>query len=341
MSHSITLSTTDNQTIQFDCESEQTLQEAAEAAGFFPPAICKMGSCGSCIAVCDSGDYEIKDYSISLLPENADETGDILLCSTFPKSDLVIHAPYAAEKIQGHQPIARDANISVVEQMAERTTRLVLQLVENEESGLAFEFEAGQFVELEIPELDLKRAYSISNVSNWEGRLEFLIRLQEKGQFSDYLKNQAAIGAALKIHGPSGTFTLQGQSLNPRCFVAGGTGLAPFISMLRRMAEWGEDHPTQLFLGVNNEQEIFCQAELEALQQAIPQLQVTICVWKPSEQWTGFKGTPADALAEYLDKNAVVADVYLCGPPALVDATTKIALDNGVKQENIYCERFA
>ncbi|NOQ36928.1 MAG: 2Fe-2S iron-sulfur cluster binding domain-containing protein [Methylococcaceae bacterium] len=341
MSYSITLSTLDDQKIQFNCDAEQSVQDAAEAVGFFPPAICKMGGCGSCLAVCDSGDYQLKSYSQGMLPDNAEEMGDILLCRTYPKSDLIIHAPYNADKIQSRQPLAREAEVVKAEILAERTVRLVLQLLPDEEQGLAFEFEPGQFVELEVPSLDLKRAYSLSNTPNWDGQLEFLIRLQNSGLFSNYLKNKVKIGDAIKVHGPSGTFGIQGQSLNPRCFIAGGTGLAPFLSMLRRMAEWGEDHPTQLFLGVNNEQEVFCRQELEELQQALPQLHVNFCVWKPSEDWIDFSGTPADALAIYLKQIDILPDIYLCGPPLLVEATTQIALQNGISPERIHCERFA
>jgi ferredoxin-NADP reductase len=188
--------------------------------------------------------------------------------------------------------------------------------------------------------LDLKRAYSIANTPNWEGRLEFLIRLQEQGQFSTYLQTQAKVGQILKVHGPSGTFTLQSQRLNPRCFVAGGTGLAPFLSMIRRMSEWDEHHPTQLFIGVNSEAEIFCRETLAEIQQTLPQLNVTLCVWKATETWEGFKGTPVDALADYLAKTDIPPDLYLCGPPKLVEATVKIAQENGINSEYIYCERF-
>ena len=341
MSYSITLSTTDGQQIQFNCDSEQSVQDAAEEAGFFPPAICKMGSCGSCLGTCDSGEYELKSHSEGLLPTNAKETGDTLLCSTYPKSDLMINVPYAADKIDNQQPVVREASIVKIEKLAERTVSLVLQLVATEEQGLTFEFESGQFVELEVPELDLKRAYSLANTTNWEGRLEFLIRLQENGQFSNFLQNQAKEGDTLKIHGPSGTFVIQEQSLNSRCFIAGGTGLAPFLSILRRMEEWGEDHSTQLFLGVNNEEEIFYYEKLKSLQKALPKLNVTLCVWKPSSSLGDFSGTPADALAEYLKQTDDSPDVYLCGPPILVEAATEVALKNGISAENIYCERFA
>ncbi len=341
MSHTITIITNDQQSIQFECDDKQNIQDAAEAAGHFPPAICKSGGCGSCMAHCESGDYQLADYSAGILPENPEETQSILLCRTFPQGDLVINAPYAADKIQTHQPGAREATIVELEVLAERTVKLSLQLIADEENGLSFAFEPGQFVELEIPELNLKRAYSLANTPNWEGKLEFLIRLQENGVFSNYLKHHAKTGDNIKVHGPAGTFTLQEQSINPLCFVSGGTGLAPFMSILRRMEEWGEDHPVQLFLGVNNEQEIFCHQELKDLQDKLPQLNVNICVWQASENWSDYHGTPVDALAQYLQQTQIQPDIYLCGPPPLVESATQVAIQHGVDADKIYCERFA
>jgi len=340
MSYQINLTTRDGQQISFSCEQTQTVQDGAEAAGFFLPALCKWGSCGSCLAVAVAGDYKLEGYSDALLSEAGKLKGDVLLCRTFPLSDLAITAPYNADQIRsGAQPV-RQADIVVIEKVAERTMRLVLQLLPDDLQGMAFEFEPGQFVDLETTEPVIRRAYSLANNANWEGQLEFFIRLQPNGQFSAYLQ-RAKVGERLHVHGPSGTFGVQQQSLNPRCFVAGGTGLAPFLAILRRMADWGEDHPTTLFLGVNNEQEIFCQAELTALAAAIPQLTVEICVWKASQQWQGFVGTPADALQIHLKNAPVLPDVFLCGPPQLVEAAIEIAHRAGIGDERIFCEKFA
>lgn len=341
MSYAITLTTQDGKQLNFTCEPEQNIQAAAEAAGFYLPALCNVGSCGSCLGRCVQGDYRLESYSPSLLPANHKERGDVLFCRTYPNSDLQLTTFYTAAQIRSSRQVPREAEIVRVELIAERTMLLVLQLLPDEQQSLAFEFEPGQFVELEVSELALKRAYSIANTPNWTGRLDFLIRLQPKGQFSTYLQESAKVGQRLGVEGPSGSFGINEQSLNPRCFVAGGTGLAPFLSILQRMAEWGEDHPIQLFLGVNNEREIFYQQELQTLVDAIPQLKVTICVWQPSENWTGFKGTPADALKAYLAKTDVLPDVFLCGPPLLVEAATQVAITAGVNAERIFCESFA
>ena len=202
------------------------------------------------------------------------------------------------------------------------------------------EFEPGQFMELEVPGQDIKRAYSLANTGNWEGRLEFLIRLQPGGLFSTWLREQAAVGQTLIVHGPKGAFGLHESGLRPRWFVAGGTGLAPMLSMLRRMAEFQEPHPARLYFGANRAEDLFCQTELEALQAELPQLQVIYCVWKPEDNWQGFCGTPVDALAQDLADAVVLPDIYLCGPPALIDAAEAAARAKGVPDQQVLSERF-
>jgi len=106
------------------------------------------------------------------------------------------------------------------------------------------------------------------------------------------------------------------------------------------MAEWGEDHPTHLFLGVNHEAEIMYMEELATLQQSLSQLTVQVCVWKPVDNWNGFTDTPTDALQAYLEQNTISPDIYLCGPPILVETATDIALQAGILEDQIYSERF-
>ncbi len=339
MSYIITLQTRDQQQFEFPCTDGQTVQDAAEAAGFLLPAICKAGHCGTCLGRCQNGGFQLADYNPDALPEEAIQRHETLLCRTFPESDLQIQVPYEADRIQHRRNPVREAHIVQIQAIAGRTLELKVQLQEDLETGLGFEFEPGQYVELEIPGQGLKRAYSLANTPNWEGRLEFLIRLQENGQFSRFLQ-QAKAGTPLRVHGPSGTFALQTQSLNKRCFVAGGTGLAPFLSILRRMAEWGEDWPTHLIFGVTHEREMMCQNELAQLQQTLSQLTVQQCVWQPVASWTGFVGTPTQALQNYLEQEETQPDIYLCGPPLLVETATDVALQAGISEQQIYTERF-
>ena len=205
----------------------------------------------------------------------------------------------------------------------------------------AVEFEPGQCMELEIPGTDVRRAYSLANTGNWRGEMEFLIRLQAEGQFSAYLSGPAEVGQTLNVYGPNGAFGLQPSSLNPVVFVAGGSGLAPFLSMLRRLAEWGEDLAIHLFFGVNRESELFCIDELQRLRGQLPSFKMTICLWQPEDGWSeGFVGTPAEAFRQYLTTQPDNYDVYLCGPPLLVTAATQVALGHGIDENQIFSEKF-
>ncbi|MEY4768629.1 MAG: hypothetical protein RL637_1268 [Pseudomonadota bacterium] len=338
MSFHIKLITRDQKLIEFDCNPEQTVQDAAEAASFFLPTSCKSGSCGICFGYCTSGNYHQDSASEGIFSADAELKHEILLCRLYADSDLAIKVPYPSSQIRRSIVEPRSAEIVEVKKVAERTFQLILQLLPDYEHGIDFEFEPGQFVELEIPKFNIKRAYSIANEPNWEGRLEFFIRLQLNGQFSHYLLQQAKVGDYVQIHGPMGHFTLPTQGLKPTCFIAGGTGIAPFLSMLRRLSAWGEDYPIQLFFGINTEAEYFAQTELKEL--SLPQLKITPCVWQASENWQGFIGTPVEAFKRYLQQTSVLPQVLLCGPPALVEAAIEVAIQAGISTEHIWVEKF-
>lgn len=339
--HAIELTTRDGAQLRFDCGPDQTLLDAAAQAAILLPAQCRQGSCGACYAEATDGDFTLADHSSSALPAGAVEQGGTLLCRTFPRSDLCISLPFDQDRIGSGAVPVRQAEIVALDTIAAATVRLVLQLLPDEELGSMAEFEPGQFMELEVPGLGLRRAYSLANTGNWEGRLEFLIRLQPQGRFSTWLQSQAQVGQALTVHGPQGAFGVNANSLNARWLVAGGTGLAPMLSILRRMAEFQETQPVKLFFGVNRIEELFCLDELMVLGSQLPQLQVITCVWKPEGEWQGFTGTPAEALERDLAFEGMHPDIYLCGPPAMIDAATVVAQAAGVPPTQIISERFS
>ncbi len=338
MTFHIQLTTRDQQQLQFDCEPEQSLIDAADATHITLPSQCRQGSCGACHAHVSWGNYRLGEHNPDALP--ADSKNAILMCRTTPISDLTIELPYDHRKILFHEIPQRSAEIVVIEPIAENTVRLQLRLNADAEGCCAAEFEPGQFMELDIPEHNVRRAYSLANTSNWDGLLEFFIRLQPHGQFSTFLKERARVGQTITVRGAQGAFGIESNSLRARWFVAGGTGLAPMLSMLRRMAEFGEMQDARLFFGVNKESELFARQELEELRAQLPQLKIDICVWRPQNKWDGFVGTPADAIREALKDIPEQPDMYLCGPPPLINAVEKAALEFGVPAERIFSERF-
>jgi ferredoxin-NADP reductase/ferredoxin len=338
--HQITVTTRDGHELSFGCSDDCDVVSAAEQADIKLPSLCRDGACGACVGHCDSGQYALGRINNTVLSDEAVAKGEVLLCRTYPKQDLHISTPYDYAHIRFGKQSVRQATISQLEKVAERTVRLKLSLIEDG-TGMAVEFEPGQCMELEIPGTEIRRAYSLANTGNWQGELEFLIRLQPEGRFSTYLGQQAEIGQVLTVYGPDGAFGLQADSFSPAIFIAGGTGLAPFLSILRRMVEWGEDRSIHLLFGVNQENELFCVEQLKNLQAQLPGLTFTLCVWKPSENWNdGFHGTPVDALRQYLSDKPDDYDVYLCGPPLLVKAASEAAISQGIHERRIYSEKF-
>ncbi|MGU8078124.1 FAD-binding oxidoreductase [Burkholderia pyrrocinia] len=338
MTYRIEITTRDGEQFGFGCDAEQDLLTAAADAGITLPSQCRRGSCGACQATVVDGAYEMQADSAGVLP--AGQQGAVLLCRTTPRGDLRVAAPYDRTKVLLQPVPVRTARIAALDTIAADTMRVELQVEPDDAFGSAIEFEPGQFAELEVPGSGLRRPYSLANTSNWDGRLEFLIRLRPDGWFSTYLRERARPGDPLTVRVPMGGFGLFADSLRPRWFVAGGTGLAPILSMLRRMAEYQEMADARLFFGVNQETELFMLDELARLQADLPQLQVDLCVWRPGGEWAGLRGTPVDALRAALAQAGALPDIYVCGPPPLVQGVRDVAVAAGVPDAQFASERF-
>jgi ferredoxin-NADP reductase len=180
----------------------------------------------------------------------------------------------------------------------------------------------------------------VANAPNWDGSLEFLIKLRPHGQFSTWLQETAAPGMTLGLEGPFGTFVLRDYGLRPRYFIAGGCGLASVMSMLRRMAEWQEPHPSKLFFGLWNQNEVFYREEIQHLAAELPNLDYRICVAEASGDWKGCRGSAVDAFAKALSEEASRPDIYICGSPGLIDGVAKAAEAQGVSRDRLIFERF-
>ncbi len=337
--HQIQLITRDGQSLSFDCADSEDLISAAARASIHLPALCKGGGCGACRASCTDGDYHLGETSREALSDQARGRGEVLLCRTYADGDLAIAAPFDHAHISFQPVPERTGRVSALTQIGGNTVRLVVQYDEDPELGVAAQFEPGQYVELIVPESGLTRAYSLANTANWDGRLEFLIRLHPTGQFSAWLRDTAATGSAIGVRGPQGAFVLQDNGTRPRIFVAGGTGLAPMLSMLSRMAEYGESNPCRLVFGVTRASDLFALDDIERLKRALPALSVDIRLWEGGGDAGTQPGTPVEGLKHCLN-DAPQADIYLCGPPAMIDAAEQVALAAGVPAARIFSERF-
>lgn len=339
LTHAITLTTSDGQAFPFSCGEDESILDAAARSGLTLPSACRQGACGACLAMTTEQAFRRGAHNEKALPQSAEQT-PLLLCSTYPTGTLSVSVTATSAQITSGPVPQRTARVVANEDMGGEVRRLELEIIPDPIEGVGAPFEAGQFMELEIPGTGVWRAYSLSNAPNWEGRLEFLIRLQPQGQFSAWLSGGCSVGQEIQVKGPQGAMILNSSSLNARSFIAGGTGLAPMVSMLRQMAEFGESQACHLYFGVTRLDQLFCLSEIDALKASLPQLKVTVCLWEAPEGWDGFSGSPADAWEQDAKASSAKPDVYVCGPAGLIDAVEAKAQALGIAAGQVISERF-
>lgn len=239
-------------------------------------------------------------------------------------------------------PPVREATVVTLERVARATVRLELALAPADDGSPGAEFDSGQVVALQLPDRNWKRVYSLANTANWDGTLEFYIRLQPDGLFSTYLERHAAVGDRLIVHGPQGAFGIHERGMRPRWFIGGGTGITPLLSILRRMAEWGDPQPARLYAGFKSRPELFALGAIDELARELPDFHAGICLWRPEadDGWDGFVGTPVQALTRDLAGVQEPPDMYVCGPPALIEAAEDALLAAGIPADQIFSKRI-
>jgi len=333
--------TEDDLEVTFECAPDEDVISAGVRNDVILLASCHEGGCATCKAECLEGDYELGRCSVQALPPDEEEAGTVLLCQTYPRSDLVVKLPYTSDRIS-FQALKLDwqGKIVSVEKIASNVSKLLVEPRDPEnDQAITIPFIPGQYIDIEIPGTGASRSYSMATTDD-ESRLEFLIRLLPGGQFSQFLVKQAEPGLVVNLRGPFGGFNIRENGLRSRYFVAGGTGLSPVLSMIRYMKR--EQHPqeTKLFFGVTYQHELFYVDELKKLEADMPNLKVYVAVMKPEADWQGCVGTAVDEMVKHLKDSKASPDIYLCGPPGMIDAAFAAAATCGVPKDQIYVEKF-
>ncbi|MNQ90339.1 Benzoate 1,2-dioxygenase electron transfer component [compost metagenome] len=188
-----------------------------------------------------------------------------------------------------------------------------------------------------MPGSEQTRAYSFSSLQR-DGEVSFLIRNVPGGLMSSFLTGLAKAGDSMTLAGPLGSFYLR-EIRRPLLLLAGGTGLAPFTAMLEKVAEQGSEHPLHLIYGVTNDFDLVELDRLEALAASIPNFTYSACVANPDSQYPR-KGYVTQHI-EPVHLNDGDVDVYLCGPPPMVEAVSGYIREQGITPTNFYYEKFA
>ncbi|MDH1011390.1 benzoate 1,2-dioxygenase electron transfer component BenC [Pseudomonas nicosulfuronedens] len=333
MNHKIALNFEDGVTRFIDASPSETVADAAYRQGINIPLDCRDGACGTCKCFAEAGRYDLgQEYIEDALTEDEAEQGYVLTCQMRAQSDCVVRVPASSQVCKTAQA-SFQASISAVRQLSESTIALSIK----GESLSQLAFLPGQYVNLQVPGSEQSRAYSFSSLQKG-GEVSFLIRNVPGGLMSSFLTGLAKDGDAMTLAGPLGSFYLR-EIRRPLLLLAGGTGLAPFTAMLEQIAERGSEHPLHLIYGVTHDFDLVEMDRLEAFAARIPNFTFSACVASPESSYP-HKGYVTQHI-EPAHLNDGEVDLYLCGPPPMVEAVSAYIREQGITPANFYYEKFA
>lgn len=332
MGHQVALSFEDGVTKVVKVGDFETIMDAAYKARINIPADCRDGACGTCKSFCDSGTFDPGDFIDDAMTEEELEKGFLLTCQAVPESDMSIQVPATAESAKT-SAAAFTSTLTQLDKHSESTISFTLTPENREDLA----FLPGQYVNIKVPGTDAERSYSFSTGPDVD-ETSFMVRISEHGAMSEYLRDRAQVGDTVEFTGPFGSFFLR-EPKRPLLLLAGGTGLAPLLSILEKLCDTGCDQPVHLVYGVTREADIVGLDWLRAYEERLPHFTWDYIASEPgtSAPHTGY----VTQVIEPTHVNEGDVDIYLCGPPPMVNAVSTWLDAEGIEPANLYFERFA
>ena len=316
-------------------DAGNTILEAALEQGIDFPHGCRTGNCGACKSKKISGEIEMSPFSEFALEAEEEKQGFILACRSVPWSDCEIEIvdDQQNEDLDG----IKIKNLEYVVNRFKKVTSdiyiLNLQITSNEK----FEFNAGQYAELYFNQCKEKH-FSMAN-SPYSNELEFHIKTLDGGEVSNYVKTILKIGDTVKVKGPFGNAYLRNNHRGPIIAVAGGTGLAPILSIIKASQEIKMKQPIQVYYGAQSEIDLYFLEQFEEMMKKNKNLSFFPVVMETSENKILRKGLVTDAVIEDIqDFDGYKA--YLAGPPKMVEAAEKILTSLGIRKVDMHSDAF-
>jgi len=334
MSYHIALQFEDGVTRFINCNKDEKLADAAYRQKVNIPLDCRDGACGTCRGFCESGSYEMPASSYiedALTPQEAAQRY-VLACQMIPVADCVVQI--AATSSACKTGVERYAGtLAQVQQLSSTTLGFSIDL----DGADALAFLPGQYVNVGVPGTALTRSYSFSSAPGAR-RLDFVVRNVAQGRMSSFLTQDARPGQAIGFSGPYGSFYLR-EVQRPLLLLAGGTGIAPFLSMLQVLAATGFQQPVRLVFGVTNEVDLVALEQLAQLAASEPLFSYRTVVAAVDSDHAHKGYVTQHVEPEWLNDGEV--DLYLCGPVPMVDAVRRWLSDCGVTPAHFYFEKFS
>ena len=292
---------------------------------------CMAGRCGTCRCKVVQGDV-LESGREAQRPLGAATDGDagyVLACQTFVTEPCTVEIAEPDEVVV-HTARTLKATVVAIDDATHDIKRVRLQ------PAKPLDFSPGQYAQLQFTPAHA-RPYSMAGLAG-DGELEFHVRLVPEGRVTGYIAHELKVGDAVRVSGPLGSAYLRLRHDGPMLCVAGGTGLAPILSIVRGAQAAGMRNPVHLYFGVRSERDVYGLEWLAALQREHPALRVHTVL--ASGRAAGCRtGLVTDAIAQDWQSLAGFR-AYLCGAPPMVEATSLLVRRMGVLPSQIHADAF-
>jgi len=203
------------------------------------------------------------------------------------------------------------------------------------------DFLPGQYVSLKVAENGTRRSYSICHRVDENHGFHLLVDLQPQGPGTQYL-GKLEPGQEVEVLAPLGRFVLQDhQPEDEIYFVATGSGIAPFKSMITQLLQIdGAPNKMELHWGMRHAHHLFWLDEFSQIDDAFEQFHFLPVLSRPPSEWNLSTGHVTDVFEtkELADPSNV--HVYLCGNAPMIHDMLELAKKKGIPDNQVYQEKF-
>ena len=206
-----------------------------------------------------------------------------------------------------------------------------------------FRFRAGQHLvfAFDIDGREVLRSYSMSSPPTRPDTVAITVRRRDGGQVSTWLHEKMRPGTAIRaISAPLGDFTLADHPAPRHLLLAGGSGITPFLSMLRELHDAGRDLDAVLVYAAHSADDHLYATELEQLASEIPGLRVVLRASTPSNGRVADSGRITGELVLRTVPDVVTRTVLTCGPERFMHDVQQYLLTLGCPPDRLHRESF-
>ena len=324
-----------------EVEDGQTILDAALRAGIYLPHACCHGLCATCKVQVTDGEIDHGAASNFALMDYERDEGKALACCATLESDVTIEAEIEEE------PDARNLLVhdyaGIVSRIENLTPTIKGVWVKLDEP---MDFQAGQYIRLNIPGEPAARAFSIASGPSQADEIELNIRHVPGGKGTGWVHDHLQTGERVQLSGPYGRFFVRESAHRKEnlayLFLAGGSGLSSPCSMILDLLAAGCDKPIVLVNGARNRSELYHHEQFVRLATEHPNFTYVPALSdeRDGSDWTGARGFVHEAAKAHFANDFRGHKAYLCGPPLMIDACISTLMQGRLFERDIYTEKF-